>query len=402
MLPRRVLHVMNGASGGAALSTLELIAEFRKAGIDSIVVCDDSGTESERKLIRDAVDGRVLFHPLYWWNRKIRARSLWRRPLIELRQWWRTGGGRRSAANVAAIARRHGADLIHTNTSLTPEGGLAARQLGIPHVWHIRELIGPGFPYRFSQEGRAFGDRLASLATIVVANSHVTARAIQRWLPDELLRVVPNGIDLERFTSVAPPSPHKRVVAAMVANMSSRSKKQSLFLQAAALVSADLPIEFRIYGHPPETTSIRAEWQRRLQSLGLSERFRFAGFIVDRVRMMSEIDVLVHTADQESFGRVVVEAMAAARPVVGVRAGGVAETTVDEDTGLLSAPNDPIGLARNIERLATDPVLCRKLGTAGRKRALAEYSVQRCASRMLQVYAEAVSRHSAADKLIRH
>src|SRR5207248_1139130 len=140
--PRKVLHVFNSASGGAALSTLGLMEMFRKQGIAACAVCHDAGTPSEREQILRATNGETLFIPLYWWNKKIRA-ALWKRPLIELRQLVKTGWMRRSAGRVTEFARVHGAELIHTNTFLVPEGGIAARRLGLPHVWHIRELLGP-------------------------------------------------------------------------------------------------------------------------------------------------------------------------------------------------------------------------------------------------------------------
>lgn len=382
---------MNGTGGGASLSTLELVAEFRKSGIESVIVSDDAGTPEERRIVSDAVGGRILFRPLYWWNRKNRAPA-WRRPLIELAQQWRTGWLRASTADVVAFARLHDVDLIHTNTSLTLEGGFAARELGLPHVWHIRELIGPGFPYRFAVEGPAFGNYLKNLASLFVANSNVTANAILGWLPEHMLRVVPNGINLERFEVVRAVTHRDRIVVGMVANLSSILKKQRLFLETAARVAVSVPVEFRIYGHPPTTHAARAAWQANVQELQMTDRFHFAGFVSDPVKIMSDIDVLVHTSDHESFGRVIVEAMAAGKPVVGVRGGGVGEVLIDGETGLLADPNDCHGLARHLERLIGNAELRERFGSAGKRRARSEYAVQRCADHMLQVYSEAMLR----------
>ena len=145
--PRKVLHVLNDAGGGAALSAIGLIESHRRQGIESCAVCHESGTLEERQRLLDVTRGDVLFTPLYWWNKKIRAR-FWKRPLIEAKQIWETRWTRSSTRRVMEFAVRHQADLIHTNTILTPEGGLAARRLGLPHVWHLRELLGPGMPFR--------------------------------------------------------------------------------------------------------------------------------------------------------------------------------------------------------------------------------------------------------------
>ena len=70
----------------------------------------------------------------------------------------------------------------------------------------------------------------------------------------------------------------------------------------------------------------------------------------------------------ETFGQVAVEAMAASRPVVSVRAGAIPEVVEDGVTGLLAEPVDPKGLAMRIAWLADDEQLCREMGRAGRER----------------------------------
>src|SRR5262249_2158737 len=107
---------------------------------------------------------------------------------------------------------------------------------------------------------------------------------------------------------------------------------------------------------------------------------------------MSEIDLLVHPADNESFGRVVVEAMAAGLPVVGVSGGGVAEIIVPGTTGLVAQKDDPAALAACIEELVRDPARGWAMGAAGRERAIAQYSLSACAEGMVRVYEAAMRR----------
>jgi glycosyltransferase involved in cell wall biosynthesis len=395
--PRKVLHVLNSAGGGAALSTLGLIGMLRADGIDACAVCHDAGTAEEREQLRDAVNGAVVFTPLYWWNRKIRM-PLWRRPLAEAKQILVTGWSIGSAARVAEFATRLQVDLIHTNTILTPEGGLAARRLGLPHVWHLRELIGPGQPFRLPREGASLGRYLAQYCSILVANSQSSAAVVRGWLPDGLLEIVPNGIDISRFHLRSAPEPSGEIVVGMVGNLTSRWKKHRLFIEAAALVDRRLPIRWRIYGHDPSqggrTTGdpyvdgLHAEIARA----GMTERFDWAGFVAEPAEIMSQIDLLAHPADSESFGRAIVEAMAAGLPVVGVRGGGVGDIVEHGVTGLLAEPDNPQDLAACIDRLARDPARCRAMGLAGRERALEQYSLAACAANILRVYALAMAR----------
>ena len=388
-LPRRVLHVLNSAGGGAAISTIDLIQSFRELGVDSVAVCHEAGSEPERRRLSDAVEGRALFTPLYWSNRKTRA-ALWKRPILEAMQLRATGWRRGAERRVAEFAERYQIDLIHTNTFVTPEGGRAARSLGVPHVWHVRELVGPGTPYRFAREGRAMRDEIGRHASVVVANSRTTAEHLTDWVPDGLLRTVPNGIAVERFAGVVPQNGPGPLIVGMVANLT-LSKKCHRFFELAEAVAPKTAAEFHLFGRLPAERHL-ATLRENLRKRGLSDRVRLRGFVADPVAIMREIDVLAHTADQESFGRVFVEAMASALPVVAVCGGGAAEIVVDGVTGLLAPPDDARAMAACVERLAGDPQLRATLGTAGRCRAAEEYTLGRCVRGMADVYRFAMGR----------
>lgn len=380
-LPRKVLHLMNSAGGGAALSTLGLIRALEGRGVASSVVCDVGGSAEEREALLDATHGEASFVSLYWWNKKIRA-ATWKRPAIEARQILRTRARLGSIGAVVRAARTWNAELIHTNTLLTPEGGHAARLLGLGHVWHVRELIGPGQPYQLPFDGPRLGKYLMAHASIVVANSHASGAAVRPHVPTERFEVVPNGIDLGAFEAIAP-EPRAEPVVAMVANLTSRTKKHGLFVAAATRVKG---ARFRIYGHAPAPGSDAYADALRADCAGAG--VEVMGFVAAE-KVMQAIDVLVHPADNESFGRTVVEAMAAGLPVVGVRGGGVGETVIDGETGLLAPPDSAEALAAHIGALVESRALRTRLGAAGKARARTEYSLTACADRLALVYARA-------------
>lgn len=395
-LPRKVLHVMNSAFGGSAFSALGLIRQLREDyGIESCAVCHHGGRPEDFERLREAVRGELVVRPLYWWNKKIRA-PRWRRPLIELKLQWLTGFRRASVRDTVDAARRFGADLLHSNTILTLEGGLAARQLGLPHVWHVRELIGPGEPYRFDVEGTAWGEYVASLASVVVANSDRNARCIRAWLPEDRLAVVYNGIDLARFEPRTEYDPAAPLVVGMIGSLTSLWKRHDWFVEAAAKVDPALPLVFRLYGVLPngqssaETHAYVDRMRRFIAERGLEERIRFTGFT--DYDPAPEIDIMMHTSPKESFGRILVEAMATAAPLVGVADGGVGELIVHGETGLLAAPGDTDALARHVETLARAPALRARFGQAGLQRAREHYSLEACARGIAEVYRTAMRR----------
>lgn len=395
-----VLHVLNGAGGGAALSTLALARALEAHGVVSAAVCHEAGSREQRGMVVDAFSGRVRFAPLYLWNKKLRART-WKRPLIELHQLWRTGATRRSTRAVEAAARAHTAALIHSNSVVLLDGALAARRCRLPHLWHVREALGAGNPFRLPLEGRAFGWASERLAERLVANSEICAQALRGWVRPECLEIVPNGIDVDHFAVREHTDISQRPLhVGMVGNLSARWKKHELFLRAAALVRPELALRFTIYGDvAPAAAQQSKAYPERLRGLarelGLSERLDFAGFVADPAEIMSELDVVVHPADGESFGRVAVEALASGLPVVGVNRGGVAEIVEHEVSGLLVPPDDAHLLAHAIERLAADRALRQRMGEAGRRRARQRYSLESYADAMAHLYRRLLEPHTA-------
>ncbi len=374
---------MNSAGGGSALSTLGLISQLRELGVESCVVCNEAGTPEERAAITDAVRGQVLFTPLYWWNPKTRVKT-WKRPALEALQLFKTGFRVGELGKIISAARQWNVELIHTNTMLTPEGGIAARLLGIGHVWHLREMLGPDKPHQLPIGGQALADYLRAHSSVVVANSEASAAALEGLLPPGRLEVIHNGIALEGFEQITRrPSPV--VVMGMVANLTSRWKKHLLFAQAAKLAPG---AEYRLYGHAPApgTDAYADEVRKGCEEAGV----KVMGF-VEAKQVMAELDVLVHTADGESFGRTVVEGMAAGLPVVGVAGGGVGETVMNGKTGLLAPPDSVEGLAAHLRTMIADGPLRLRLGAAGRVRAREHFSLQACGDKLANAYRKALA-----------
>ncbi len=382
---------MNAAIGGAALSTLGLMRALKKRGIASSAVCHDAGSAEEREAVRTATEGEALFTPLYWWNKKIRS-PVWKRPLSETKQWLRTGGHRVSAARVAMAYRAWGADLLHSNTVTTLEGAVVSRWLDVPHVWHVREMVGAGNPFVFPLEGDDFLRFLSRHADVVIANSYASAISLRAASLERQLRVIPNGLELDAYLAL-PRRRDAKVVVAKVGNLTSVVKKHSLFMEAAALVKSSTPVEFRLYGLAPEPGSHAHVDKLREQAAQC--HVRVMGF-ADPVKIMGDIDILAHAADGESFGRVIVEGMAAGLPVVGVNGGGVAELVQHEKTGLLGPIDDASAMASHLQRLIDDAALRTRMGDAGRALAKEKYSIDGCAEAVASAYAEAMGTHSRA------
>ncbi len=118
------------------------------------------------------------------------------------------------------------------------------------------------------------------------------------------------------------------------------------------------------------------ELRERVDALGLGSRITFAGFRADLPRCLQALDVVCTPSRNEAFGLTVIEAMAAARPVVGASSGAIPEL-VGPDTGRLADPESPEAWAAALAELVDDGALRGRLGAGGRARVLEDFTLAR-------------------------
>jgi glycosyltransferase involved in cell wall biosynthesis len=116
-------------------------------------------------------------------------------------------------------------------------------------------------------------------------------------------------------------------------------------------------------------------------------RVAFLGRRDDPGDLLSACDAFVLPARREGLGVSALEAMAASRPVIASRVGGLAEAVVHERTGLLVPPDDPRALAEAIHRLAADRDLAHRLGAAGPARVAEGFLPEQMVSAYTEIYA---------------
>ncbi len=296
-----------------------------------------------------------------------------------------------SVARLALLMRCQRGDLVHTN-SLKADiiGGLAGRLARLPVLWHVRDRIDEDYlPPRVA---RLFRRSSGLVPTAVVANSAATLRtvALPGQSPRPLMSVVHDGIDLRavRRGSVAGHA-HGPVIG--LVGRITRWKGQHVFIRAAELVRRKFPnAKFQIVGAPLfGEEAYELEIRQLVRSLGLEDCIEFTGFRKDVAELVAAMDVLVHASiTGEPFGQVIIEGMAAGKPIVATDGGGVPEIVVDELTGLLVPMGEHEPMARAICRLLADPVTADDMGLRGRERVKACFTIQRTAQQIQERYDE--------------
>jgi glycosyltransferase involved in cell wall biosynthesis len=125
----------------------------------------------------------------------------------------------------------------------------------------------------------------------------------------------------------------------------------------------------------------------QVRDSGFDNRIRLCGYRDDIAAVLAASDVVVHASlEPEAFGRVIIEAMAAGRPVVGSMVGGVPELIEDGVSGLLVPPNDAARLARAVRRILDDRDLARRLAEGGLKRVREDFDIRLHLERVSKIY----------------
>ncbi len=234
-------------------------------------------------------------------------------------------------------------------------------------------------------------------AVVVLSEALRTYLLAHRIVPNEKIRVVRYGIELESDTASQTPRESLDLSTGPVVLLAARlepRKDHVTFLEAARLVLAEKPsTQFLLAGDGEP--SYRARLEQLAEPLGRA--VRFLGNRSDIPGLIGLSDLVVLASRTEGLGLVLLEAMVHRRPVVATGVGGVPEIVVNGETGLLVEPGSPDALARAILDLLDTPDRSRRMGEAGRRRAEEQFSVQRMVRDMAGVYEEMLARRTPAS-----
>jgi glycosyltransferase involved in cell wall biosynthesis len=213
----------------------------------------------------------------------------------------------------------------------------------------------------------------------IVANSEAVKRALVAQGADPgRVRLIPGGVDLSAFDAEAP------LVPGVLGALGRLQTEKGYDVLLRALVELRGEARLLLGGEG----LLADELPRLARELGVLDLVDFRGFVSDVPAFMAETGLFVLASRSEGQGLVFVEAMAAGRPVVATRVGGVPEVVIDGETGLLVEPENPGALAAAVRRLLADPALAARMGQAGRRRAREVFSARRMADLTAAMYEE--------------
>ncbi len=381
----RILRVFSRLNiGGPSLHVILLSAGLRPLGYETRLVV---GRESPREgnMLPLAAEKNVVCESMVGLGREIA-------PLSDLR----------ALAGLHRLMRAWRPAIVHTHTAKAGVlGRIAARAAGVPtvvHTYHGHVLRGYFSPAKTALF-RWLETRLATTADALVAVSESVKQDLVDLgiAPANRIRVIPVGLELAHLAAVLPHGglrgeagiPEDAPLVGMVGRLVP-IKDVPTFLRAARIVRELRPeTRFALVGDGEERPALES----LCRELGLDGKATFFGWRRDLAAVYGDLDVVVNASRNEGTPVALIEALAAAKPVVATRVGGTPDLLGEGERGRLVPPGDPESLARAVLETLEGSEAARGRALAGR-----EYVLQRHSSDRLVRDVDALYRELRAAK----
>jgi glycosyltransferase involved in cell wall biosynthesis len=314
-----------------------------------------------------------------------------------------------AAWRVARIIRRVRPEIVHTHTAKAGAIGRIAALLAGPgrkpvvvHTFHghvLRGYFGTAGTLLF----RAIETVLA-LATdrLVAVSPEVRDELVGLHVaPPEKFSVIRLGIELEpRVRFGGDPAevrrrhgiPREKFVVGWFGRMTAVKRTDDLLTMLAGARERGIDALLLLVGDGVD----RSRLELRAHELGLARSCLFVGYQEDVAPWYAICDAVVLTSASEGTPVTIIEALAAGRPVVATRVGGVPDVVDEGETGFLVRPRDTHALAERLEILARDPERRAAMGELGRQRMVERYAVDRLVSDVDALYRELLERETTS------
>lgn len=355
----RVIHVEAGRHlYGGARQVLYLLEGLQARGVDNWLVCPQNSAIAQA------------------------ARGLAR--VIE----WPMGGDFDMwlLVRLVRLLRQHRPSLLHLHSRRGADlwGGLAARLTGVPAILS-RRVDNPEPSWWVRRKYPLY-------RRVITISQAIRQVLLAEGVPGHQLRCVLSAIEAGPFMGEGDRALLQRAfgfepedqVAGVIAQFIPRKGHRLLLEQWPALCARHPRLRLLLLGQGP----LFGEMQQYAVTLGLGDRVCFAGFRDDLPALLPCLDLVIHPVFMEGLGVSLLQAAAAALPIVACRAGGVPEVVLDGVNGWLVEPGDGAGLAARIERLLLDPERARIMGLAGRAHVCDHFSVAAMVAGNWSVYRE--------------
>jgi glycosyltransferase involved in cell wall biosynthesis len=291
------------------------------------------------------------------------------------------------------LIRQQRAQVIHTHDIHGLIDGAICR-LTMPSLRHVHTFHYGNYPHRTVQHKRIEGS-LWRVPDALIAVGQVQAASIRAFygIPENRLRVLWNGVEDPirggepgEFANLKVPG---IPLLASISTLIPQKGLEHLLDAAAILKQSEEKFHLVLAGHG----ALKASLEQRVRALGLDDHVKLLGWVSEASRkLMPVCDIFVQSSLWEAMSVVVLEAMAAGKPMAVTTVGENPHVVLNEKTGLTVPPGDPRALADALRRLLRDELLRENLGSAARHRYEQHFTNQHMVRAHESLYSELVNR----------
>lgn len=361
----------------------------------------NEGIRGSERVLLDLLSGidRKQFAPVLWCNAETLAAAAapldiparvsampillgWDAPRLDV------SGYRRLVDDGKSLIREFGVGLVHANSGAPNQWmAPAARQARVPMLAHLHAIYG-------------LRERctllLHQVPLIVGCSGAVVAPFARDGVPDSRLRVIYNGVDVERLSHGEARGlrrsrgiPDTAFVVAAAGALVKLKRFDALIRALRITCDQGIDAHLIIAGEGPELASLT----ELARDLSLEDRVHLLGTVENVGAIFRDAaDIVAVSSQIESFGLVAAEASAMARGVVATNVGGLPEVVEDGVTGVLVAPGNEREFAAAFTRLARDPQARIALGAAGQRRVASHFTTDHATKSFEALYSNLLER----------
>ncbi|MGF1573528.1 MAG: glycosyltransferase family 4 protein [Sumerlaeia bacterium] len=311
---------------------------------------------------------------------------------------WRKFTGRLNAAiwqlpALRAVVRQFKPHVIHCNEYHSTPQGIRAAKATQPHALVTTHL-------RNAPSQRHIRNYEVGKAEAIITVSESIRPLLRQQNLEHLVRVVHNGIDLEKFLTATPTSelrnnlgwPQTDFVVGLLGLVSPR-KAQLVLAEAVALARKQgAPVRLLLAGDAFKSSLEYGDALRvRLAQPDLAGAVHWVPFQKDILSLYGSMNVNALISTEEGFGRTIIEAGALGIPSVGSRIGGIPEIILPEKTGFLIDEGNSQALAEILIHASRQPEVIQQLGQAARRRVISEFSLIATIQKLVAIWEELIA-----------
>lgn len=284
-------------------------------------------------------------------------------------------------------------DIVHCHGYKSNLYGLLASQKKIPSVTTNHNWLKSHWKLKVY----CFLDNLwiRYFDRIVAVSEEIRDEMIRYKIPEKKIRIIDNGIDVNRFDKTIPDEKLKRelglngncAVIGTIGSLKYEKGHEYLLKAAKEVLESHAAIKFLIVGGGPLRNSLEDE----AKNLGIAGNVIFTGYRKDVAELLSVMDIFVLPSVKEGLPMVLLEAMAAKKPIIATRVGAVSKVIRDNETGILVEPGDVSALQRAIGNLLNDTMKTQGLALKGYGRVKKDFSSENMCREYLTLYKELLS-----------